>query len=586
MYSNNRHQYINAYESQEDTEFLDSSTDVASDADDVPDPNDHHRRRAPLNKKRIATYDALTDEQKGILHRQLKSSRFNKHPPQVPPTKLAIFDFDNTLFFSPQLSPTIWSKRFLGLIAAESVWGPGWWRDERSLDLGPFEELKAKAWEGYWNETIVSKARECIANPETMTVILTGRRYHPFHKYIPIMLDSKGLVFDLIGLRPDPESTSDVHWIANDYGRKLLTYNVVPSVFESTAHFKEGFIANILHKVKSIESIELWDDRVPHVKNFKIFLKSLRQDGVIKSSKVHGVPGVKPVYNPEWEAGIVLRIINSHNYALKAKYNGARFEYRDVAENAMQIEDDTNPICFARKYLTIVPAEDSTGIRLKNESQTRLKSMFEPLFKERMEVYYQKHGRFKGQEEPVFFGKYCMLTERITRHTCCGFVGYTSRLRIDGISPPGKPWLLLKVTVPKDDPSEEHEHILPLWYKPSDENVFRKLSHHWEDIRQEYQTEIEGKITYDYKLSVQQARWDMIRKQRKKGKDRVKAVIEHTYDRGSYKMDHPHSTKNWRKDHRQNSDPYPRHHGPSNKRPYDPTNHPYPDQSSFTGRWK
>lgn len=64
MYSSNRHQYIDAYESQEDTEFLDSSTDVASDADDVPDPNDHHRRRAPLNKKRIATYDALTDEQK------------------------------------------------------------------------------------------------------------------------------------------------------------------------------------------------------------------------------------------------------------------------------------------------------------------------------------------------------------------------------------------------------------------------------------------------------------------------------------------------------------------------------------------
>ena len=82
------------------------------------------------------------------------------------PTNLAVFDFNSTLFLTPSPSPTIWHSSLIHALTTEGLWGPGWWRDIRSLELGPQAVLENSQWNGYWNEDIVAKARAAIADPK------------------------------------------------------------------------------------------------------------------------------------------------------------------------------------------------------------------------------------------------------------------------------------------------------------------------------------------------------------------------------------------------------------------------------------
>jgi hypothetical protein len=66
---------------------------------------------------------------------------------------------------------------------------------------------KTRAWEGYWNEDMVGIAKSAIADPETLAVLLTGRR-NIVGDIITCMLESKGLHFDLVVLNPDPTLVS------------------------------------------------------------------------------------------------------------------------------------------------------------------------------------------------------------------------------------------------------------------------------------------------------------------------------------------------------------------------------------------
>ncbi|KAG2196396.1 hypothetical protein INT47_012900 [Mucor saturninus] len=451
----------------------------------------------------ITTYSSISLEELGVLERQFEKSHFAQTSPSKRVKKLAIFDFDSTLFFSPLLSPTIWHPNLIRLATSESIYGPGWWRDIRSLDLGPVEELERNAWKGYWNEKIVADARACIADKDTMTVVLTGRRYHPFHQLIPAMLKSKGLQFDLVGLRPDPESVSEYQWQGDDKkSAQSVSYNLTGSVFKSTMHFKTCFILNLLHKIPSLESVVMWDDRLPHVKRFKEFLDAVKRTDAIEEGQVIHVPGIRPKYNPEWEKRVITHIIQTHNKAL-VEYQSGKKTIGKIMERLEWTPIIEDPLSMSEKIINLAPQPAQTVIALTTSCIHNLQTSFSSLFQSQCKQNKRSKWKVFGGEEPQFFGDYVYLSQKVLSSTdiTLGPVGTLVDLTILAYSvSPRIPCLLLKVQV------KDQEHILPLWYKPSEFfDLFRLKDIQWQPIRsnhRSYITDIQGEINYAYRLGV------------------------------------------------------------------------------------
>jgi hypothetical protein len=110
-----------------------------------------------------------------------------------------------------------------------------------------FEKEKERAWDGFWNESIVDIARTAIADLETLTIVVTGRRLS-FGGVVTSMLEAKGLNFDLVVLNPDPTLDS------------------------STLDFKLEFFGELLHGC-GIKEVVAYEDRAPHRKAFQKFFK-------------------------------------------------------------------------------------------------------------------------------------------------------------------------------------------------------------------------------------------------------------------------------------------------------------------------
>ncbi|RCH81103.1 hypothetical protein CU098_005738 [Rhizopus stolonifer] len=436
----------------------------------------------------ITSYNKIRDAERGVLQRQFKKSSFFLSKQHRQPTKLAIFDFDSTLFFSPLLSPTIWHPSLIRVATSESVYGPGWWRDIRSLDLGPTQELEKTAWKGFWNEKIVAEARACIEDSDTMTIVLTGRRYHPFHHLIPLMLSSKGLEFDVIGLRPDPERVSeDYDWQVNHGGS--VCYNLSGSVFQSTMHFKTCFILNILHNVPSLKQVTMWDDRLPHVKRFKEYLGGLVKTGLIQKGHVIYVPGIRPKYNPVWEKRVIGHIIETHNKALLAHRQDG-LKRGKIEQRIPTWPHSEDPLDTSQKPLQLFPLPAATIVRLSSTCTQQLKQTYLPLFKQQ-----QQHRSNGGGEELEFFGDAVYVSSEALDNNSIpvGNIGDQVQVAIKAYSnTPHHFSLRVKI--------KTMTYMLPLWFKPSEYNdILHDRNAHW--ITTQGNT-ITGQIDYVYRLGV------------------------------------------------------------------------------------
>ncbi|GAN00625.1 hypothetical protein MAM1_0001d00047 [Mucor ambiguus] len=454
----------------------------------------------------VTRYEEISAPELGVLQRQYKKSLFFQSKSAQKPTKLAIFDFDSTLFFSPLLSPTIWHPNLIRVATAESVYGPGWWRDIRSLDLGPFEELKKNAWEGYWNEEIVQQARDCIDDENTMTVVLTGRRYHPFHLLVPAMLEAKGLQFDLVGLRPDPEHVSEDQWEVK-LGQHHLTYNLTSSVFKSTMHFKTCFILNIIHNIPSIKNVTMWDDRIHHVRKFREYLDIVKSTSVINYGDVIYVPGIRPKYNPGWEKNVIRHIIDTHNKALvehvQDGVRNGKIQQRLAWPSTAEKEDPLGSSSDMPLKLTPLPA--ATVVKLSSESKEKLCEAFKSYFTQELKVNGKSKWKDCGGEQPQLFGDYVYLSQRVISSDAIavGTVGSQVGVTVKAYSNSAQlACLVLKVEI---DGNTENDYLLPVYYKPSEYyEVFKMKYVDWIPVKSEkgLPTHFKGKVDYEYKLGV------------------------------------------------------------------------------------
>lgn len=131
------------------------------------------------------------------------------------PSKLSVFDFDGTLFKSPE--------------KPEGYKG-NWWIEKKSLSSEIIGETPK---DSMWNMGVVREALEEISNKNIICVMMTGRIGNVFEERIKELLNQKNLNF------------------------KQLSFN---SFGQDTGNYKINEIKKILKKHPSIKNIEMWED--------------------------------------------------------------------------------------------------------------------------------------------------------------------------------------------------------------------------------------------------------------------------------------------------------------------------------------
>ena len=151
---------------------------------------------------------------------------------------------------------------------------------------------KKRAWEGYWNESIVEIAKAAIADSKTFTILLTGRR-SVFGDVISAMLEAKGLNFDLVALNPDPTMVS------------------------SSIEFKVEFFDDLLGR-STVEEVVMYEDRKSHYYEFQKYfrekglkhtvhlvkLEMIHLDKMVEEQLILGLMKRNPVTTPVTEADL------------------------------------------------------------------------------------------------------------------------------------------------------------------------------------------------------------------------------------------------------------------------------------------
>lgn len=149
---------------------------------------------------------------------QRVASKFIKQA--SPELELHVFDFDMTLFKSPE-PPSWWSKK------------NGYWYSVVDSLGRPFIPDSPRGSE-FWIEDVVRQAKESISDSDVWSILCTGRIDTPPLRYrISEILASKGLDFD------------DVFLSAGK---------------GNTAAYKAKVVLNNLKKLPQINTVQMWDD--------------------------------------------------------------------------------------------------------------------------------------------------------------------------------------------------------------------------------------------------------------------------------------------------------------------------------------
>lgn len=158
---------------------------------------------------------------------------------------LHIYDFDNTLFMSPLPNPKLWAGQTIGFLQSQECFvNGGWWHDPHILEATGqgIEKEEPNAWRGWWNEQIVDLVQLSIKQPDTLTILLTGRGEDKFAHLIKRIVASKELAFDMICLKPQAGPNNQT--------------------FTSTMNYKQAILRDLIYTYKDADEIKVYEDRV------------------------------------------------------------------------------------------------------------------------------------------------------------------------------------------------------------------------------------------------------------------------------------------------------------------------------------
>jgi hypothetical protein len=146
-------------------------------------------------------------------------------------TKLDVFDFDSTLVETPTMSDEN-KQKWADYYEVDKWPYIAWWTRKESLDLNVFDIPT--------NPEIIKAYKKSKNEPDTLTIMLTGR---------------------VITLEPQVKD------ILSKYGLTFDGYFFKEGGL--TEHSKMQHMANMLDKYPTIDSIEMWDDRIEHIPKFE-----------------------------------------------------------------------------------------------------------------------------------------------------------------------------------------------------------------------------------------------------------------------------------------------------------------------------
>lgn len=237
---------------------------------------------------------------------------------------LAVFDFDGTLFRSPE--PPFWHT------------GKGWWADPVSLDPPCVPRKPGPEW---WISKTVSEARKAIADPDTWTLFMTGRVDRFFRWRVPELLKSKGLDFDEVFLSPGG----------------------------STKQFKRGRIQKTLRRFPFIDTVRIWEDKPSllssYVKmlsgaGYQVYPTLVRERHMDVSCPVSELDPLPQGKNPLY-VGVVLE--DSRSLLRWWKQNVGPL-YEDIHANHMTLEFKPSP-----QDILAYPLGERVSLKVKGWAQ-------------------------------------------------------------------------------------------------------------------------------------------------------------------------------------------------------------------------
>ena len=147
--------------------------------------------------------------------------------------RLALFDFDDTLVMTPHEDAG--KQRYLQ--ATGKTWPhSGWWGRRETLRVPIFNAEPHEV-----HEKVVAEFRKAKADPNTLTVLMTGR-HSGVKKEVQAILAK-------YGLEPDEQYYKGDH----HYPKAKDTWD-----------YKNHITTNVLVP-RGFEIVEIWDDRVDHI---------------------------------------------------------------------------------------------------------------------------------------------------------------------------------------------------------------------------------------------------------------------------------------------------------------------------------
>ncbi|KAI0165200.1 hypothetical protein GGR52DRAFT_575291 [Hypoxylon sp. FL1284] len=228
-----------------------------------------------------------------------------KLPPVDKISAIHVYDFDNTLFKTPLPNPKLWNNTTYAQLSSPSIFlRGGWWHDPRILAATGegVEQEEKRAWSSWWNEKIVELVRLTMQQEDALCVLLTGRSEPEFSQLLKKIITSKGLDFDMVGLKPPVGPNNER--------------------FQSTMNFKQIFILSLLATYTNLDEIRIYEDRHEHVVRFRDFLDEYNKQRVNRgiaalTAEVVEVAEISTNLDPVVEVAEVQHMINDHNELLK-----------------------------------------------------------------------------------------------------------------------------------------------------------------------------------------------------------------------------------------------------------------------------
>ncbi|CDH08515.1 uncharacterized protein ZBAI_00297 [Zygosaccharomyces bailii ISA1307] len=211
-----------------------------------------------------------------------------------------IYDFDNTLYLSPQPNRQLYTQELLAsLYGGTILGGRDWWSEPRFLEKSFAEMLetpKGSSREEFWNEEMLSLAKASFKDKDTVSIILTGRKEELFAKLFEETLQAcEVLYFNAVCLKR-------------------------AGVGQNTMDYKSAVIGDLIDQYEgSLEEITLYDDRISQVNKLSKFLQTL--GGSYQRIVVPVVPRYRMLDGAE-ECRLVLQLVDANSVQWTPRQSG------------------------------------------------------------------------------------------------------------------------------------------------------------------------------------------------------------------------------------------------------------------------